>query len=162
MRAADGPSWQRVILGQPLTVRFTSGDGRSLAQPDNSIRQRGITPAAKGVIFTFQILNLALPLAQQCVVFLSRRIQLRLCKVAALRHDVDRYQLAVFLAQFFVLCGQLCHLRADGPVCAVQLPRQQPGSHQQHGKAGHCNGAHHAAAPFRHQPSSRPRRLSSP
>lgn len=28
LRGADGSGWHGVILGQPLTVRFTSGDGR--------------------------------------------------------------------------------------------------------------------------------------
>jgi len=102
-----------VIRGQPLTVRLTSGEGRTLAQPDNRIRQIGISPAAKLVIFTFEFLNGALPVTQQRAVLLGGGIKLRLRPAAGLCQYVEGNQLAVFLRQLFALRGNVFLLRVN-------------------------------------------------
>ena len=99
-----------VIFGQTLTVRFTSGDGRSLTQPNNRIRQTGVSPAAKFFIFTFQFLNLSLPVAQQLTVAFGGGVKLRLRLAAGLRQGVQGNQLAVYFWLSSLACCLMCGL----------------------------------------------------
>jgi len=70
-------------------------------------------------IFTFQLLNLSLPVTQQLAVAFGGGVKLRLRLAAGLRQNVKGDQLAVFLAQLFALARNGGLLRIDPAVALL-------------------------------------------
>lgn len=123
LRGADLSKRHCVTLGQPLTVSCTSGEGRTLPQPDNVSRQRSVSPAAQILVFTFQFLDPALSLSQLCAGLFCFGIEPRLLPVVGFSQNGQTDQLAIFLRQFLRFAFQRRELRFDGVAGTVKPPR---------------------------------------